>query len=365
MGWRRFQEKQPRPETRSVEQTKEAPLKLHLINEAEANFPPCHRPKFHSFFFTLILNNLSETLATSSASEGRDERKGGIVRRGTLPVVPEGISERTAAGVSGSVAMAARLLNLTRAGLKRSFRNLASGPRVLVSQTRFEGSISETQPTVRPKNELQRNQLSAFGEYVAEILPKYIQQVQVTCFSELEILIHPDGIIPVLTFLRDHTNAQFKSLADETAVDIPSRPFRFEIVYNLLSLQFNSRIRVKTYTDELTPLDSLVPVFQAANWYEREIWDMFGVFFADHPDLRRILTDYGFEGHPFRKDFPLSGYVEVRYDDEVKRVVAEPVELAQEFRKFDLNSPWEAFPAHREPTELPKLEAGEKKPETK
>eukprot|EP00061_Rhincodon_typus_P017853 g46744.t1 len=124
--------------------------------------------------------------------------------------------------------------------------------------------------TVRPRNELQRNQLSAFGEYVAEILPKYIQQVQVTCFNELEVFIHPDGIIPVLTFLRDHTNAQFKSLVDETAVDVPSRPFRFEIVYNLLSLQFNSRIRVKTYTDELTPLDSLVPVFQAANWYERE-----------------------------------------------------------------------------------------------
>ncbi|XP_041052728.1 NADH dehydrogenase [ubiquinone] iron-sulfur protein 3, mitochondrial isoform X1 [Carcharodon carcharias] len=211
--------------------------------------------------------------------------------------------------------MAARLMSLARAGFQRTFRNLAPGRSVLASHTRFEGSSSETRPTVRPRNELQHNQLSAFGEYVAEILPKYIQQVQ--------------------------------------------------IVYNLLSLQFNSRIRVKTYTDELTPLDSLVSVFQAANWYEREIWDMFGVFFADHPDLRRILTDYGFEGHPFRKDFPLSGYVEVRYDDEVKRVVAEPVELAQEFRKFDLNSPWEAFPAHREPTELPKLEAGEKKAETK
>uniref|UniRef100_UPI00398EF18C NADH dehydrogenase [ubiquinone] iron-sulfur protein 3, mitochondrial n=1 Tax=Pristiophorus japonicus TaxID=55135 RepID=UPI00398EF18C len=261
--------------------------------------------------------------------------------------------------------MAARLVSLARASFQGCFRNRAPGHRVLVSQTRFEGSVSETRPTVRPQNELQHNQLSVFGEYVAEMLPKYIQQAQVTCFNELEIFIHPEGIIPVLTFLRDHTNAQFKSLADETAVDVPSRPFRFEIVYNLLSLQFNSRIRVKTYTDELTPLDSLVPVFQAANWYEREIWDMYGVFFADHPDLRRILTDYGFEGHPFRKDFPLSGYVEVRYDDEVKRVVAEPVELAQEFRKFDLNSPWEVFPAHREPTELSKIEAGEKKSETK
>ncbi|XP_023783672.1 NADH dehydrogenase [ubiquinone] iron-sulfur protein 3, mitochondrial [Cyanistes caeruleus] len=219
--------------------------------------------------------------------------------------------------------------------------------------------------TVRPKNEVEQKQLCAFGEYVAEILPKYIQQVQVTCYNELELLIHPDGIIPVLTFLRDHTNAQFKSLADLTAVDVPSRQYRFEIVYNLLSLRFNSRIRVKTYTDELTPVDSAVPVHKAANWYEREVWDMYGVFFANHPDLRRILTDYGFEGHPFRKDFPLSGYVEVRYDDEVKRVVAEPVELAQEFRKFDLNSPWEAFPAYRPAPETLKIEAGAKKEDTK
>ncbi|KAL2303418.1 hypothetical protein Nmel_008685, partial [Mimus melanotis] len=220
-------------------------------------------------------------------------------------------------------------------------------------------------PLPRPKNEVEHKQLCAFGEYVAEILPKYIQQVQVTCFNELELLIHPDGIIPVLTFLRDHTNAQFKSLADLTAVDVPSRQYRFEIVYNLLSLRFNSRIRVKTYTDELTPVDSAVPVHKAANWYEREVWDMYGVFFANHPDLRRILTDYGFEGHPFRKDFPLSGYVEVRYDDEVKRVVAEPVELAQEFRKFDLNSPWEAFPAYRPAPEPLKIEAGAKKEDAK
>ncbi|XP_029820210.1 NADH dehydrogenase [ubiquinone] iron-sulfur protein 3, mitochondrial [Manacus vitellinus] len=229
----------------------------------------------------------------------------------------------------------------------------------------WRGSAGETRPTVRPKNEVEQKQLCAFGEYVAEILPKYIQQVQVTCFNELELLIHPDGIIPVLTFLRDHTNAQFKSLADLTAVDVPSRQYRFEIVYNLLSLRFNSRIRVKTYTDELTPVDSAVSVHKAANWYEREVWDMYGVFFANHPDLRRILTDYGFEGHPFRKDFPLSGYVEVRYDDEVKRVVAEPVELSQEFRKFDLNSPWEAFPAYRAAPEPLKIEAGAKKEDTK
>uniref|UniRef100_A0A8D0DJ38 NADH dehydrogenase [ubiquinone] iron-sulfur protein 3, mitochondrial n=1 Tax=Salvator merianae TaxID=96440 RepID=A0A8D0DJ38_SALMN len=219
--------------------------------------------------------------------------------------------------------------------------------------------------TVRPKDEVMQKQLSAFGEYVAEIMPKYVQQVQLTCFNELEILIHPDGVIPVLMFLKDHTNAQFKSLADLTAVDVPTRQNRFEIVYNLLSLHYNSRIRVKTYTDELTPIESAVPVHQAANWYEREVWDMFGVFFANHPDLRRILTDYGFEGHPFRKDFPLSGYVEVRYDDTVKRVVAEPVELAQEFRKFDLNSPWETFPAYRQAPETLKIEAGDKKGDVK
>lgn len=115
----------------------------------------------------------------------------------------------------------------------------------------------------------------------------------------------------------------------------------------LLSVRFNQRVIVKTYTDELTPIDSVTPIYQGANWYEREVWDMYGVFFSNHPDLRRILTDYGFAGHPFRKDFPLTGFVEVRYDDEVKRVVCEPIELAQEFRKFDLGSPWEVFPNFR------------------
>merc|ERR1711860_453663 len=131
----------------------------------------------------------------------------------------------------------------------------------------------------------------------------------------------------------------------------PTRKNRFEVVYNLLSLRYNARIRVKTYTDELTPIESADSVFKAANWYEREIFDMFGVFFSNHPDLRRILTDYGFEGHPFRKDFPLSGYTEVRYDEELKRCVVEPLELAQEFRKFEYSSPWETFPKFRQPEE--------------
>jgi len=203
-------------------------------------------------------------------------------------------------------------------------------------------------PTVRPVNLEVRKTLADYGQYVGQCLPKYVQKVQVTNGDELEVMIHPEGIVPVLSFLKDHTNAQFTNLADLCAVDIPTRQNRFEIVYNLLSLRFNQRIRVKTYTDELTPVPSTNFIFAAANWYEREAWDMYGVFFSNHPDLRRILTDYGFEGHPFRKDFPLVGYVEVRYDDEVKRVVAEPVELIQEWRKFDYNSPWETFPKFRE-----------------
>ncbi|CAM9145932.1 unnamed protein product, partial [Lampetra fluviatilis] len=201
--------------------------------------------------------------------------------------------------------------------------------------------------TVRPVDAVERAKLVAFGEYVAEILPKYVQQAQVTCHNELELLIHPEGVVPLVSFLNDHTNAQFTNLTDLTAIDVPTRTHRFEVVYNLLSVRFNARLRVKTYSDELTPLDSLCSVHKAADWYEREVWDMYGVFFSAHPDLRRILTDYGFQGHPFRKDFPLSGFVEVRYDDELKRVVAEPLELSQEFRKFDLSSPWETFPAHR------------------
>uniref|UniRef100_A0A1B6DEQ8 NADH dehydrogenase [ubiquinone] iron-sulfur protein 3, mitochondrial n=1 Tax=Clastoptera arizonana TaxID=38151 RepID=A0A1B6DEQ8_9HEMI len=169
----------------------------------------------------------------------------------------------------------------------------------------------EIRPTVRKFDAVARNQLTDFGKYIAECLPKYIQKVQITSGDELEVLIAPEGIIPVLQFLKDHQNAQFSNLSDIAGMDVPSRSNRFEIIYNLLSLRFNSRIRVKTYTDELTPVDSAFDVFKAANWYEREIWDMYGVFFANHPDLRRILTDYGFEGHPFRKDFPLTGYVEV------------------------------------------------------
>ncbi|KAF7267069.1 hypothetical protein GWI33_019671 [Rhynchophorus ferrugineus] len=199
-------------------------------------------------------------------------------------------------------------------------------------------------PTKKDNNQVSPgDQLKNFGSYVAECLPKYVQKI---CFShckELEILIAPEGVVPVMQFLKDHHNSQMECLMEICAIDVPSRNYRFEVIYNLLSLRFNSRVQVKTYTDELTPLDSVTGIYKSANWSEREVWDLHGVFFANHPDLRRILTDYGFEGHPLRKDFPLSGYTECRYDDEKKRVVLEPIEFSQEFRQFDLSSPWEEF----------------------
>ncbi|VDP07358.1 unnamed protein product [Soboliphyme baturini] len=189
--------------------------------------------------------------------------------------------------------------------------------------------------------------LGIFGKFVAECLPKYVQRVQIAAGDELEVLIHPDGVYPVIHFLKSHHACQFSNITFVTGVDVPTRQHRFEVVYGLLSLRYNARVRVRTYTDELTPLESITSVFQGANWYEREVYDMYGVVFNNHPDLRRILTDYGFEGHPLRKDFPLSGYTEVRYDAELRRIISEPVELMQEFRKFDLDSPWETLPSFR------------------
>ncbi|WP_193180366.1 NADH-quinone oxidoreductase subunit C [Nisaea sediminum] len=159
--------------------------------------------------------------------------------------------------------------------------------------------------------------------------------------DELVLRTRPQHISKVLTFLRDDSQCQFRILVDICGTDYPERELRFDVVYNLLSVQQNNRIRVKVATDEQTPVPSATAVFPSANWFERETWDMYGVFFSDHPDLRRLLTDYGFEGHPLRKDFPLTGHVEVRYDDEQKRVVYEPVKLVQDFRSFDFLSPWE------------------------
>ena len=162
-------------------------------------------------------------------------------------------------------------------------------------------------------------------------------------YDQLSLQIARSSLLRVLTLLRDDQNCQFKQLVDITAVDHPEQAERFVVVYNLLSLKQNQRIRVKLTTDERTPVASASGLFSSAIWLEREVWDMFGIFFTDHPDLRRILTDYGFEGHPLRKDFPLTGFKEVRYDEEQKRVVYEPVKLTQEFRRFDFMSPWEGM----------------------
>ncbi|MEG3618047.1 NADH-quinone oxidoreductase subunit C [Magnetovibrio sp. PR-2] len=161
--------------------------------------------------------------------------------------------------------------------------------------------------------------------------------------GELSIEVMRDDIERVLTFLRDNVNCQFKQLLDLCGVDYPEREERFEVVYNLLSMTHNFRIRVKVRTAG-QPVPSVVGVFSTAGWFERECWDLFGVPFEGNPDLRRILTDYGFQGHPLRKDFPLTGFVEMRYDDEKKRVVYEPVKMTQEFRSFDFQSPWEGVP---------------------
>jgi NADH-quinone oxidoreductase subunit C len=160
-------------------------------------------------------------------------------------------------------------------------------------------------------------------------------------YNELNLHAQADRIVELLTLLRDSPLFRFQQLVDITAVDYPDRAKRFDVVYHLLSLTRNQRVRITLQTDEDTPVPSVVSAYPSADWYEREVFDMFGVFFSDHPDLRRILTDYGFNGYPLRKDFPMTGYVEVRYDEELKRVIYEPVKLPQEFRQFDFLSPWE------------------------
>lgn len=159
--------------------------------------------------------------------------------------------------------------------------------------------------------------------------------------GELTLMVDVNDILDVLKYLRDDPACAFTQLIDLCGVDYPDRPERFEVVYHLLSMTQNQRIRVKSSVDEKTAVPSATDLFDAASWFEREAFDLYGVLFAGHPDLRRLLTDYGFEGHPLRKDFPLTGHVEVRWDDEEKRVVYEPVSLMQEFRDFDFLSPWE------------------------
>jgi NADH-quinone oxidoreductase subunit C len=182
--------------------------------------------------------------------------------------------------------------------------------------------------------------LTELSSYLSQARGNLISASQLK-YGELTLTTTGENLIPLLTFLRDDAKCGFVNLTDICGVDWPQRELRFDVVYHLLSPKQNLRIRVKVATDEDTPVPSACAVYPGADWFERETWDMYGVLFTGHPDLRRILTDYGFEGHPLRKDFPTTGFVEVRYDDAAKRVVYEPVELKQEFRNFDFLSPWE------------------------
>jgi NADH-quinone oxidoreductase subunit C len=184
--------------------------------------------------------------------------------------------------------------------------------------------------------------LKDLGEYIAAALPQDVIGTEVAV-GELMVTVRPASIARVLTFLRDDSTCLFKVLIDLCGADYPEREERFDVVYTLLSMSQNQRVRVKLSVGEDEPVPTATTVYSAAGWCEREAWDMYGIYFADHPDLRRLLTDYGFEGHPMRKDFPLTGRVEVRYDETQKRVVYDPVKLTQDFRSFDFLSPWEGM----------------------
>lgn len=202
--------------------------------------------------------------------------------------------------------------------------------------------------------------LEDLGEHIKEKSGDAVTGYKVA-FNELTITVERDQIVKILTFLRDDSACKFVQLTDVCGVDYPERVERFEVVYHLLSMHNNQRIRVKLNTDAETTVPSVTGIFQSADWYERETWDMYGIMFDGHPDLRRLLSDYGFQGHPLRKDFPLTGYVEVRYSEEEKRVVYEPVKLTQEFRTFDFMSPWEGAKYILPGDEKAKDEGGESK----
>jgi NADH-quinone oxidoreductase subunit C len=196
--------------------------------------------------------------------------------------------------------------------------------------------------------------LKELGDYITGEAASPVTKSEAVV-GELILWTTPASLTATLSFLRDNPRCLFNMLVDICGVDYPEREQRFEVVYNLLSLPHNLRIRVKVATDEATPVPSVASIYRTAGWFEREAWDLYGIFFSNHDDLRRLLTDYGFEGHPMRKDFPLTGYVEVRYDEEQKRVVYETVKLTQEFRSFDFLSPWEGM------LHLPGDEKAEKK----
>jgi NADH-quinone oxidoreductase subunit C len=183
-------------------------------------------------------------------------------------------------------------------------------------------------------------ELAALGQRISDGSGGAVTRFKVA-FGELTLEAEASRIVGLLTWLRDNAEGRFQQLIDLCGADYPERARRFDVVYHLLSLTVNRRVRVKVETDEETPVPSVRDVYPCADWFEREAFDMYGIVFDGHPDLRRLLTDYGFTGYPLRKDFPMTGYVEVRYDDELKRVVYEPVKLPQEFRQFDFLSPWE------------------------
>ena len=185
--------------------------------------------------------------------------------------------------------------------------------------------------------------LADMAAHVAEQLGEAVRDVRVV-HGQLQMVARKEKIREVLRFLRDDAHCQFVALTDICGVDYPEREERFKVVYHLLSPYQNARVRVKVPVAEGEAVPSVIEVFPGAEWYEREVWDMYGIFFTDHPDLRRILTDYGFSGHPLRKDFPVTGFVEVRYDEDLKRVIYEPVNLQQAWREFDFLSPWKGEP---------------------
>ncbi|KGK39220.1 hypothetical protein JL09_g1702 [Pichia kudriavzevii] len=236
----------------------------------------------------------------------------------------------------------------------RQFRSIATTATRFSAATKVEQTVADLPnprdlprpdfkeieaPIYNPKEKYkeQTSELHKFGTYIMGCMPKYVQQFSVWK-DELVLYCAPSALVPLATFLRDHTSSQFKACMNQTAADFPERTNRFDVIYDFLSVRFNSRIRIKTYTSEVRPVPSLVPLFPGNNWLERETYDMYGIFFEGHPDLRRIMTDYGFEGHPLRKDFPTTGYTEVRYDAEKRRIVYEPLELTQAWRNFTVGS---------------------------
>ena len=194
--------------------------------------------------------------------------------------------------------------------------------------------------TIQMDDAIQLDPIEALGLHITGALGDAVIGSEIA-YGELTLTVERDSIVDVATFLRDDSKCRFICLIDVCGVDFPERDERFEVVYHFMSPHLNHRVRIKLSCDDETPVPSINQVYAGANWFEREAYDLYGMLFSGHPDLRRILTDYGFDGHPLRKDFPLTGFVEVRYDEERKRVVYEPVKLAQEFRSFDYLSPWE------------------------